>query len=56
MTPMLSESSNLGVELMRRLPDRATKSVAWTAMVVLCAAAHFEFMRLIAPLAADIGF
>ncbi len=56
MTPMFSKNPNLSMVPARHVPDRATKALAWTAMVVVCAAAHFEFMRLISPLAASIGF
>ncbi len=41
---------------MQVLSDRAAKAVAWPLMVILCAAAHFEFMRIISPLAVTIGF
>ncbi len=56
MTSMFHENPNFSANLVRMLPDRTAKAVAWTVMVVVCAAAHFEFMRLISPLAASIGF
>lgn len=56
MTPMFRENPNLSKAMVRILPDRTAKAVAWTLMVAVCAVAHFEFMRLISPLAASIGF
>lgn len=60
MTPMFRENPNLSATLartfVRMLPDRTAKAVAWTLMVAACAMAHFEFMHLISPLAASIGF
>lgn len=42
--------------LMQALPDRAAKAAAWPLTIGLCAAAHFEFMRIISPLAVTMGF
>lgn len=56
MTRTFQENPNFSMTLVRALPDRTAKAIAWTAMVVLCAAAHFEFMRLISPFASTIGF
>jgi len=56
MTPMFHENPNLSMHRVRRLPDRTAKALAWTAMVVVCTAAHVEFMRLISPFTALIGF
>jgi len=56
MTQMFRENPNLSMTLVRLVPDRTAKAVAWTLMVAACAMAHFEFMRLISPLAASIGF
>jgi hypothetical protein len=56
MTPTFRENPNFSMGLVRRVPDRTAKALAWTAMVVVCAAAHFEFMRLISPLTALMGF
>jgi hypothetical protein len=55
MIPMIHKNSNLSTTLVRVLPDRTAKAVAWTVMVVVCAAAHFEFMRLISPLTAAMA-
>ncbi len=55
MTPMFRKNPNISMTLVRFLPDRTAKAVAWTIMVAACAVAHFEFMRLISPLAASIA-
>jgi len=56
MTPMFRENPNLSMHLVRSLPDRTAKAAAWTVMVIVCVAAHVEFMRLISPFTALIGF
>lgn len=56
MTRMFHKNPNFSVTLVRIVPDRTAKAIIWTVMVVLCAAAHFEFMRLISPFASTIGF
>jgi hypothetical protein len=55
MTPVIRENPNLSMTLVRMVPDRTAKAVAWTVMIAVCAAAHLEFMRLISPLAAAIA-
>lgn len=56
MTAIFPKNPNLSMELVRRLPDRTAKAIAWGTMVAVCAAAHFQFMCLISPWAATIGF
>jgi len=56
MNPIASKNPNPSMPLIQVLPDRTAKAVAWAVMIAVCAVAHFEFMRLISPVAASLGF